>query len=243
MILYVNGCSHSAAAEAAVVHAWACDDGKLWEHGDKPHPANLAVSYGKHIADSIGAELICQASSGGSNDRIIRTTTDWIKNNPDKLNDTFIILQWTTWEREEWFYQNRYWQVNASGIDIVPTELEERYKNYVINVDWTAKTLEAHEKIWDMHLYLNSLKIKHLFFNGHSTFSDLRAEKHNWGKNYIEPYSFDLSYHNWLKINGGTYANPTSYHFDAKSHCIWAQYVLTYINDNNLLGSHEISFN
>ena len=242
MILYVNGCSHSSAAEAAVPHAWACDDGELWQCGDEPHPANLAVSYGKHIADSLGAELICQSSSGGSNDRIIRTTTEWIKNNPDKLDNTFIILQWTTWEREEWFYQDRYWQVNASGIDTVPAALEERYKNYVINVDWDVKTPEAHDKIWNMHLYLKELKIKHLFFSGHSTFSDIQ-NKYDWGKNYIEPYSRDHSYHNWLKNNGGSYATPASYHFDAKSHCIWAQYVLKYIYDNNLLGSHEISFN
>jgi hypothetical protein len=242
MILYVNGCSHSAAAEAAVTHAWACDDKELWQCGNEPHPANLAVSYGRHIADSLGAELICQASSGGSNDRVIRTTTEWIKNNPDKLSDTFIILQWTTWEREEWFYQDRYWQVNASGIDTVPAALEERYKNYVINVDWAIKTPEAHDKIWNMHLYLKELKIKHLFFSGHSTFSDIQ-NKHDWGKNYIEPYARDHSYHNWLKNNGGNYANPASYHFDAESHCIWAQHVLKYINDNNLLGSHEISFN
>ena len=234
MILYVNGCSHSAAAEAAVPHAWACDDGELWQCGDEPHPKNLAVSYGRHIADAIGAQLICQASSGGSNDRIIRTTKDWIEHNQDRLQDTFMILQWTTWEREEWFHGGKFWQVNASGIDTVPAELEEQYKNYVINVDWEIKTQDAHEKIWAMHLYLKSLNIRHLFFSGHSTFSDIQ-KKYDWGKNYIEPYSRNHSYHNWLKNNGGNYANAASYHFDAESHCIWAQHVLQYINDNNLI--------
>jgi hypothetical protein len=242
MILYVNGCSHSAAAEAAVPYAWACDDGELWQCGDEPHPSNLAVSYGRHIADSLGAELICQASSGGSNDRIIRTTKAWINSNLDQLPNTFMILQWTTWEREEWFHDGKFWQVNASGIDTVPAELEDQYKNYVINVDWDAKTLDAHEKIWNMHLYLKNLNIKHLFFSGNNTFSDIRL-KHDWGKNYIEPYSQDHSYHNWLINNSGNYVNPTSYHFDAESHCIWAHHVLKYINDNNLLESHEISFN
>ncbi len=240
MILYVNGCSHSAAAEAAVPHAWACDDGDLWQHGEEPHPANLAVSYGQHIADALGAELICQASSGGSNARIMRTTQQWIENNPDRLKDTFMILQWTTWEREEWFYNGKFYQVNASGIDIVPPELQERYKNYVINVDWNVKTPEAHNSIWRMHLYLKTLGIRHLFFSGHSTFSDIQ-NRQDWGCNYINPYSREDSYHNWLKNNGGSYANPESYHFDAKSHCIWAKHVLQYIKDNNLLGPNEIS--
>jgi hypothetical protein len=198
------------------------------------------VSYGRHVADALGAELVCDASAGGSNDRIIRTTKSWIENNPDKLKDTFMILQWTTWEREEWLYQGTWYQVNASGIDIVPDELRERYKNYVINVDWKIKTLEAHDKIWAMHRYLKDLGIKHLFFSGHSTFGDIQNH-HDWGKEYMHPYIWEESYHNWLKNNGGTCANAASYHFDAKSHRLWAEHVLQYINDNNLIAPNEIS--
>ena len=240
MILYVNGCSHSAAAEAAVSHAWACDDGDLWKHGDEPHPANLAVSYGKHLADALNADLICQASSGGSNDRTIRTTTEWIKNNPNKIKHTFMILQWTTWEREEWLHEGTWYQVNASGIDSVPNELQERYKNYVMNIDWAVKTLQAHDKIWAMHLYLKAQGIRHLFFSGHSTFSDVQNHQ-DWGNTYMHPYVREESYHNWLKNNGGTYANAASYHFDTKSHRLWAEYVLQYIYDNNLIAPNEIS--
>ena len=239
MILYVNGCSHSAAAEATVPHAWAVDDGQYWDRGTEPHPANLAVSYGRHIADALNAELICQASSGGSNDRIIRTTTDWIEHNNNRLANTFMILQWTTWEREEWFYQGTWYQVNASGIDIVPNELQERYKNYVIDVDWNVKTPQAHDKIWSMHEYLKNLGIRHLFFSGHSTFSDIQNQ-HNWGKEYMHPYVREESYHNWLKNNGGTYANAASYHFDAKSHRLWADHMLQYIYNNHLIEFNEI---
>ena len=239
MILYVNGCSHTAAAEAAVTHAWACDDGQLWKMGTEPHPANLAVSYGQHIADALGAELVCEASSGGSNDRVIRITKDWIKNNPNKIKHTFMILQWTTWEREEWIHEATWYQVNASGIDSVPNELQERYKDYVMNIDWAVKTPQAHDKIWEMHLYLKTLGIRHLFFSGHSTFSDIQ-NRQDWGKEYMYPYVREESYHNWLKNNGGTYANAASYHFDAKSHRLWAEHVLQYIYDNNLIVIDEI---
>ena len=242
MILYVNGCSHSAAAEAAVTHSWACDDGDLWGTGTEPHPANLAVSYGKRIADALGAELICHASSGGSNDRVIRTTTEWIDRNQDQLANTFVMLQWTTWEREEWLHDGTWYQVNASGVDTVPAELVERYKNYIVQVDWAAKITDAHNKIWNMHLYLQNLGIKHLFFSGHSTFSDIQ-DQHDWGKYYMYPYVREESYHNWLINNGGTYANAKSYHFDAKSHRLWAEHVLQYIKDNQLLGTNEILAN
>jgi len=240
MILYVNGCSHSAAAEAAVPHAWACDDGELWQCGTEPHPANLEVSYGKRLADALFAELVCEASSGGSNDRTIRTTKEWIKNNPEKLADTFMVLQWTTWEREEWLHNSTWYQVNASGIDTVPSELEERYKNYVINVDWDFKTLEAHQKIWEMHLYLKERGIRHVFFSAHSTFSDIYETRQNWGLNYLDPYLREKSYNAVLKNNGFEYVNPQSYHFGADAHCFWADYLLQYINDNQLLDTNEI---
>ena len=239
MILYVNGCSHTAAAEAAVRHAWAVDDEQYWNKGSEAHPANLAVSYGRHVADALGATLICQASSGGSNDRVIRTTKAWIENNPTNLKHTFMILQWTTWEREEWLHNGTWYQVNASGIDHVPDELQERYKNYVINVDWNIKTPEAHDKIWNMHQYLKGLGVRHLFFSGHSTFSDIQNQ-HNWGANYMHPYVREESYHNWLKNNGGTYANAASYHFDAKSHRLWAEHVLQYMLNNQIVSADEI---
>ena len=46
-MLYVNGDSHTAAAEAVNPHAFAEDDPALCYLGRSPHPANLAVSGGK----------------------------------------------------------------------------------------------------------------------------------------------------------------------------------------------------
>jgi hypothetical protein len=159
VIVYVNGDSHTAAAEAVNSAAFAEDDGYP-ELGRQPHPDNLRVSWGQQLANRINADFVCDAESAASNTRILRTTRDWIKKLPP-WESCVVIVQWSTWEREEWFYNNSWWQVNASGIDTVPAALEERYKNYVINVDWAIKTLQAHDKIWNMHLYLKQLKIKH----------------------------------------------------------------------------------
>lgn len=233
MILYANGCSHTAGAEAVIPAVFAVDDGK-YGIDRRPHPVNLKASWCSHVANSLNAKLVCEAESGGSNPRIIRTTRDWINSNPDKLNDTLIILQWTTWEREEWFHEGRWYQVNASGIDWVPNELKQRYKEFVINIDWAVKTQQAHNAIWELHQELVNKSIRHLFFSGHSTFSDIYDYK-NWGKYYMNPYLREESYHNWLVQNGGTYSNPASYHFDAKSHRLWADYVLQYINRNQIL--------
>ena len=237
MILYVNGCSHTAAAEAVVSDCFAVDDGKAGIDR-RPHPKNLEASYATIVANELGAKLVCDAQSGGSNSRILRTTREWIQNNSDKLVDTVIVLQWTTWEREEWLHNGTWYQVNASGVDWVPEELKQRYKEYIVDIDWGIKTQQAHEDIWQLHQELLSKKIRHLFFSGHSTFSDI-YNRYDWGRYYMDPYIRESSYHNWLAQNGGVYANAKSYHFDAKSHRLWAQYLLQYIHTNQILDPVE----
>lgn len=240
MILYANGCSHTAAAEAVVSDCFALDDGK---HGidRRPHPINLAASWCSHVARALDADLICEAESAGSNPRIVRTTQAWVEANPDLWSDTVIIIQWTTWEREEWFYNGKWYQVNASGTDWVPEELKNRYKQFVIDVDWNTATQRCHEEAWKLHQYLANKSIRHVFFSGHSTFSDIQNQ-FDWGRHYMDPYLREGSYHNWLTQNGGSYANPKSYHFDAPSHRLWAEHVLQYINRNQILDPiNEIS--
>jgi hypothetical protein len=244
MILYVNGCSHTAAAEAAVDHAFAEDDSRYHHLGRRAHPDNLAVSWCTHLARELKFDLTCDAESASSNDRIIRTTTDWINANTDKLADTFMIIQWTTWEREEWLHQGTWYQVNASGIDMVPQELQEKYRHYIIGIDWEQKTLDAHKKIWEFHQTLTNLEIPHLFYNSHSTFSDIQKPgQYNWGINYMHPYDRELSYNSVLKNNGFDYANPKTYHYGADGHCFWANNLLHYINNNNLIDANEIRTN
>ena len=69
MILYVNGDSHTAGAEAVNPHAFAEDDGKLFYLGRAPHPDNLAVSWGKLLSLSLSSSFHCDAESASSNAR------------------------------------------------------------------------------------------------------------------------------------------------------------------------------
>lgn len=224
MILYVNGDSHTAAAEAINNHAFAEDDSELYQLGRSPHPDNLAVSWGKQLADRIGYNFVCDAESASSNDRIIRTTKDYLKT---KGSPDLMVIQWSTWEREEWLIGNTYYQVNASGIDDVPESHQQQYKQFVADVDWTQKTLESHLKIFNFHLYLRACNIPHVFFNGNSTFSKI-INQQTWNNSYIEPYtsSFDHKLRNrFKKRNDG-------YHYGPDAHTYWADYLCLYLVDN-----------
>lgn len=233
MILYVNGDSHTAAAEAVNNHAFAEDDSKYWHLERRPHPDNLAVSWGRLLSDRLKTTFHHDAESASSNDRIIRTTKDWIVAHEKDLYRTLMVIQWSTWEREEWLIDNKYYQVNASGVDVVPESHQQQYKEYVATVDWKEKTEQAHLKIWNFHLWLKSRDIKHVFFNGNNDFSKI-ANPQDWGINYINPYDPASTYHSVLGKKYDT-VSPASYHYGADAHRHWANYILKYLLDNKIV--------
>jgi hypothetical protein len=232
MILYVNGDSHTAAAEAVNNHAFAEDDGALFYMGRAPHPANLAVSWGKCLSQAIKASFHCGAESASSNQRIIRTTREWLAQ--PKYQDTLVVIQWSTWEREEWLYNDVYYQVNASGIDHVPAELQQRYKEFVVGVDWQQCTEHWHNEIWNFHQELESQNIPHIFFNGNSSFERIQ-DRRDWGTSYIGPYDPKSTYSSILEQNGHQTVAPDSWHFGKEAHSFWANYVLQYIVRNQII--------
>lgn len=238
MILYVNGDSHAAAAECVNPHAWACDDAMFWGLGKEPHPDNERVSFGCELANWLYAILYLDAQAGGSNARIMRTTRAWLAQQP-KLDDVFVVIQWSTWERQEWFYNNDWWQINASGADEVPPELATKYKEYVASIDWAQATQQAHQDIWQFHNELKSQGIRHVMFNGNSHFESI-TDQLDWGASYINPYNSNKTYDSVLKSKGFSTVNPASWHFGEDAHCFWGEYLLQYIKTNQLLEPHEI---
>ena len=150
MILYVNGDSHTAAAEAVNPHAFAEDDPLYWGLGRQPHPDNLRASYGCELANHLGAILVCNAESAASNARIMRTTRKWLLDNPTAYRDMLMVIQWSTWERQEWLIDGEYFQVNASGIDVVPESHQQQYKEYIAGINWYNVCVDAHQMIWNL---------------------------------------------------------------------------------------------
>ncbi len=234
MILYVNGDSHTAAAEAVNNHAFAMDDGALFHMGRAPHPDNLAVSWGKLLSHALRAGFHCGSESASSNTRILRTTQEWLANTPIN-QDLLVIIQWSTWEREEWQDEDgTYFQVNASGIDNVPDSLKLRYKDFVINVDWNSCTQFWHEKIWEFHLELETQGIKHIFFNGNSDFAKIKDQR-DWGTSYIGPYDPKQTFNYLIQDQGIQTVAPNSWHFGKDGHSYFHRFMLQYIINNKLI--------
>ena len=218
MILYVNGDSHSAGAEAVNSYAFAEDDPLYYGLGRKPHPDNIQASYGCDIANRLYAILHTDAESASSNDRIIRTTREYLKEHTPDL----IIIGWSSWEREEWLHDDVYWQVNAGGVgNDWPDAVKQQYESWLATVDHKEKQLEQHEKIWQLHQDLAD--IPHLFFNCFSSFS--YPDQRDWGDSYVEPYDLNYTYYHWLAQQGYKTVNPNSFHYKADAHRAWAEFL------------------
>jgi hypothetical protein len=232
MILYVNGDSHTAGAEVVNRHAFAGDDPRLLHLGRLPHPENLAHSWGKLLSLALNVGFQCDAESASSNTRILRTTRDWLSKN--KNSKKIVVIQWSTWEREEWLIDGVYYQVNGSGIDIVPPAYQEKYKNFVVDIDWNQKTIDAHNDIWNLHQELLDQNIPHIFFNGNSDFSKIVDQK-DWGLNYIGPYDSSMTYNAQIRSVGIETISSKSWHFGKDGHAWWSRFMLDYIIQNKFV--------
>jgi hypothetical protein len=211
MILYVNGDSHSAGAEL-----------------DDP-----AQAWPRLLTSRLGLRLVNNAKQGGSNPRILRTASNFIAQ--ANLKDIFVIIGWTSWEREEWQKGNSYYDVNAGGHDSLPPDLAQKYKTWVIDQNQATrefKSQSTHEHIYKLHCHYKENNVRHLFFNAVMPF--LHAGKqYDWHGNFLGPYENDLSYYWYLKKAGYTHTKLN--HYPETAQAQWADVLYKYIQENKLL--------
>lgn len=215
MILYVNGDSNSAGTEVDINQSWPC-----------------------LLQQKLNCELINQSQPGGSNPGILRTTENFL--NGTATQKLLIIIGWTSWEREEWEHQGSYYSVNASGKNSVPAELTDRYRDWVLVQDQSArfeKSKRLHQEIFKLHLTLSNRKIPHLFFNAlmpfqHETLTD-NSSRSDWGANYLEPYNNDYAYY-WFLNHQGYQPTADNHHKELAQHC-WAELLYNYIQQNQII--------
>ena len=233
MKLVVNGDSHTAGAEIANTYAFAEDDGRYIHMGRIPHPDNLPLTWGHLLSKPLKAKFHCLAESASSNQRILRTTREYI----DQYNsreELFIVIGWSTWERQEWLIDGTYYQVNASGIDDVPDSHKTKYKQFIADINWLKCTQQAHADIWKFHKELEDKNIKHLFFNCNSHFGDIKKQK-KWGQSYLDPYNYKETFDYWLTDQGCNKVSKDSYHYGRDAHNLWKTKILQIIIDNKLV--------
>lgn len=152
----------------------------LWVNGDSHtagsySPSDISNNFACQTARYFDLEYTNIALPGGSNQRIIRTTTEAL---PDlDPADTFILIGWSSWERTEWYFNNKWHAISGDpGYDI-PEFIQQRWQEnheYFQRhfVDRTAEQeiwrcgKEQEHAIYTFHKLLHNLGYKFLFFLG-----------------------------------------------------------------------------
>jgi len=220
-VIYVNGDSHSAGAGIIPGVCFAQDDRRYLAYGRRAHPEAVLQTYGYHLSQAMNQGFFCEAESASSNARILRTTQKTISKTQDK-SKLFVIIGWTSWDREEWKHEEDYIQITASGIDSVPESMEEEYKEWVLKQtpeELRRKEQLWYERIWDFHCELNDQKIKHLFFNSMNYFDDTK----DWDVSYVSDV-----YTDWAD-DQGFQTDDDNNHYRADAHRAWAKYLEPYL--------------
>ena len=243
MILYVNGDSHSAGAEAAVPYNSIGEDLAYNQVRSKAaHPKNIEVCYGQHLANSLNANLVVDAISGGSNKRIIRTTREFVE--AHLTEDVFVVIGWAVVDRDEIYHNGEYHCLSAGSY--VPQELEKYFKEWILNHNQSEreKAITSHEQIIGLHRYLLDKNVNHLFFNTVSMGWDRipNVKRIDWNGYYLNPYNADFSYFSVLRGLGCEHAiwpnrQGNGDHFGSDAHLRWAEFLLPHIKEKRHLSA------
>lgn len=228
MKIFVNGDSHTSGSE-------------LYFAKQDTYPYKLAELFNAEIIDN-------PALGGASNDRIIRTTEEYLR----KCEETneypdLIVIGWSEPNRSDWFVNGKYESLNSEDFTpIQASKLNEPRANY-FSKDWRHHSIEYvmtqyyHEKIFNLHQHLDYLKIPHLFFNAVNSFNTLiewhepfagelhnyKFFKHDWNNAFWKPYEIVGSFLEWGKHQ--QYEVTPYHHLKEPAHAAFAQVLHDYI--------------
>lgn len=214
MILYVNGDSHSVGHGIANSAGMADDDCRFEYIEESPHPENFLHTWGYKLAELLDVPLVCQARSGGSLDRCIRTTRNFVYQTNKKV---FVIISVPSFERIEKKYLNHWYQFNIGDHTRYPEKLHQPFKSWLssLNGDYTQYYEPILKKLYNFHLELNKLNIPHYFFNAEQII------KNSNGFSFDECYDSEFCYRHWcLEKN---YKPDEWSHFNQDAHCSFAK--------------------
>lgn len=263
MFLYANGCSFTWGDELASVikpKKFTVEQRKRWEKILENRPPRhddywagsivmsdneeyrLKYSWPGQLAELLDCEEFDNdAFPGGSNERMLRTTIDWVLCNKNRCPDLFVVIGWTYHSRFELWNEEKkcYKQFNPNirGLDKDEKLFIESYWRYCYN-DYERISNFLHCVI-TLQTFLKYHKIDFLFFNA---IQDLN------GLNRFDLSIFDhllneIDRDHYFLLEKGTfntwdeekkYPRGPDFHPLEKGHAEWAKVLYDCINDNKL---------
>ncbi|MDC3304978.1 hypothetical protein OAV13_00490 [bacterium] len=239
MILIANGCSHTAGAEIEEPLQGECYD-KAWP---------------KKLADSLAFKHVNLAISGASDDRVVRTTLEYIsklkkshKFNPRKI---FVAINWPglhrtelyqTSDEEPGFWDDGWMPMVIGNEETYKTQCSQSafafYKTWVIRQNNHQATIKFYSNILLLQNLLIANNIKYLFWNSSMTVPDnfphyLNEINHKRFPHILEK---EKCFTEMLELNGFKHSLFAKWgHYGEDAQEWFADFLKTYITKNKLL--------
>lgn len=231
MLLLANGCSHTAGAE--IEYEW---QDNCYEK-----------AYPSICSKELGWDTVNLAVSGASQERIIRTTVDWVGTNYKyhKNTELYVIIMWSGPARTEFFSEkiNDFLQISSPSNDECYkqqfTHAEYLYfKSYIAIQNRSAHIIKWYNNIILLQNYLLSMKIRYLFLNSSEALpyhhSPINLKRQIYFKNYPSAY-FKQNCFTELLANRG-YEKPEHItrdtgHYGEDAHIFYGKNIAKYIKE------------
>lgn len=223
----------------------------IFVNGDS-HTARVygmgAVTATKQLADKHHCSYTNIALPGGSNQRIIRTTLEHIKNLDPR--STLIIIGWSSFERTEWFFRDAWHQICGDTNYTIDPELDMLWRQHIDswhqddNHECWRRQADQHHAIWTFHRLLHDLGFEFLFYQGCRTFffDGCPQQDQPFRLSWIDdvwahdPYvqvttdnqRIVESFSHWAENQGYQHADSFA-HFGQDAHDGWAQYLDSFV--------------
>tara|TARA_A100001515_G_scaffold118056_1_gene100211 strand:+ start:1814 stop:2503 length:690 start_codon:yes stop_codon:yes gene_type:complete len=220
MMLFTNGCSFTYG-------------------GELPNPKQ--DSYPTILSNKLGCnQFVNYADNGSSNNKILRTTLDFLFNNKDN-DDIYVVIGWSGISRTEWYDEHdlQWKKITPTMIDSDPYATA----HYKYLQSRLQDNLDFYNQVLFLQLFLQKNNIKYFFFridNGNVKMK-VRASSmevtDGFDSRYIDQSRFNhidlekfpsylneqLSFKEYALVNNGGF-KPGG-HPDEKSHGIFADYL------------------
>ena len=238
MFLYVNGCSFTYGYELA-------DDSLTRECIDNEY--RLKYSWSGRLQNMLHFEdFFNDSKPGGSNDRILRTTFDWVLTNwlnrGKDSKDLFVIIGWSEVMRRE-FYINGAWRqiIPYHDYDDLPSVniFNKIYKKLAWNEYESAVRFAT--QVISIQSFFNYYGIRYLFFDALRSIRKVAKDAN--GK--IDTHVSQIDAKRYLgcnKENGDMRTvlqdkktNWKGRHPSEEGHDYWAKYLANYIHQQGIL--------
>lgn len=228
MKIFVNGDSHTCGSELY----FPTQDG-----------------YAYQLAKLLKGEIVGNPAIGGaSNDRIERTTIDFLNDCNGDYPD-LIVIGWSGVTRTDWFHNGRFTTYFSNDIppaaatQLDPTRVEYE-RNYLNNSEaHIVLSRYFQSRIYNFHCYLEHLKIPHIFFMGVHGLGDFiynedgGIHQFNWNNCFWNPYEPmpNNSFLSWGVSKG--YEKTKWLHLPEEAHEEFAKVLYNHLLEHNIVES------